>query len=118
MNISLETLRVPIKGIRTTVTIYHITDSHLCEWDQRDHPALQAHGRIRDDMFSNSHPGMLKACFREMLRIAQDGDAIILTGDIIDFPGAASIASKTTTAGRSAGGAIISAGRKFVSPST
>ena len=91
MKIEIENLQVPVRGLHAPVTIYHITDSHLCLWDDRDHPALQEFARTRDHMFSNGHPGMLEACFREMLRIAQDGDGVILTGDIIDFPGAANV---------------------------
>jgi len=91
VKIEIENLQVSVRGLPAPVTIYHITDSHLCLWDDRDHPALQEFARTRDQMFSNGHPGMLEECFREMLRIAQDGDAIILTGDIIDFPGAANV---------------------------
>ena len=89
MQPAVESICVPLKGLSAPLTVCHITDSHLCECDARDHEALQAYARQREDMFTRRHPGILTKRLREMIRLSQDADILVLTGDIIDFPSAA-----------------------------
>ena len=91
MTITEQKVRVPVRGLEAPCTVCHITDSHVSQCDGRDDETYNAHARVRDGMFSNGHPGALKAALMEMVGRADDADGVIFTGDIIDFPSRANL---------------------------
>ncbi len=91
MTVTEQTIRVPMPGLDRPVTVCQITDSHVSLADERDDDQYNAHARVRDGMFSNGHPGALEAALLDMIDRARDADAVVLTGDIIDFPSRANL---------------------------
>ena len=91
MTITEQIITAPIRGIERPVTVCHITDSHVSLCDGRDDERLNDHARERDGMFSNGHEGALEKALFGMADRARDADAVIFTGDIIDFPSKANI---------------------------
>ncbi len=85
---------VRIEGLRQPVTLLHLTDSHLTEVDARDPDALDS-GRRQRAHFAAYSPGGLPTLehFRRALAWSSEigADAVVLTGDIVDFPSVANL---------------------------
>ena len=85
---------IRIGGLPQPVTLLHVTDSHLTEVDARD-PAIVDAAEQRRRTFEALSPGGIapRTHFHQALARSRalTADAVILTGDIIDFPSAANL---------------------------
>ncbi len=82
---------IPVEGLRRTYRFAHITDAHLLLYDETETPARAAYAEPRVGLFSEN--GIRSEQRFEMLmqyvrEHAQELDAVIMTGDILDFPSA------------------------------
>jgi hypothetical protein len=91
-NVDETTIR--IQGLAQPVTLAHITDSHLCEVDDRDPAATEAATAIGDKFrnYSPTHDSM-RTVFQQVLQrcLASRPDCLLLTGDMVHFPTRANI---------------------------
>lgn len=80
---------IRIEGLTRPVTLAHITDSHLCEADERDPQACEA-ARVRAESFASHSPTKesMRVVFRQTLQRCRSAkpDCFILTGDMVHFP--------------------------------
>ena len=97
-----ETATIGVQGLRETVRMLHVTDSHIALVDGRDaehedvcKPIQEDFGRVRQD--SNGKDISTEETFDEtMTEAGQLGlDLVALTGDIVHFPAQASIECAT-----------------------
>ncbi len=98
MNRSFEGLkiaetRIEIPGLAAPTRLMHITDMHLTHTDERDAPRTHEIARERTRLFQRYADCPIRALFERIL--AQAGaagaDAVVLTGDIVDFPSRANL---------------------------
>lgn len=80
---------IRVGGLRRSLRILHLTDSHMAEGDERDPAAAEHVPRFRQ-LFQEHTPGGAPAreVFEGILAAAGDPrvDAAALTGDIVHFP--------------------------------
>ena len=85
---------IAIEGLARPVTLMHITDSHMVEWDARD-VQIEEDGRQKRESFMQRTPNNrpMSQLFIEQLDrgVAADVDAFLLSGDMIHFPAYAGI---------------------------
>ncbi len=80
---------IRIQGLARPLTVAHITDSHVCEADERDAAAVETAqvigGKFRN--YSPTHDSM-RTVFQRVLRdcLAARPDCLLLTGDMVHFP--------------------------------
>jgi len=79
---------IRIEGLVRPVTLAHITDSHVCEVDERD-PGALATLRGIGEKFRNYSPTResMRTVFRQVLQqcLAARPDCLLLTGDMVHF---------------------------------
>ena len=84
-----DTAQIAIEGLERPVTLMHITDSHMMEWDERD-ARVEEDGQQKRESFMDRTPGnvSMSRLFEERLEQGRQlgVDAFILTGDLIHFP--------------------------------
>jgi len=80
---------IRIEGLGRPVTLAHITDSHVCEVDERDHAAVAKATDIGEKFrhYSPTRESM-RTVFQQVLRqcLAAKPDCLLLTGDMMHFP--------------------------------
>jgi hypothetical protein len=86
---NVEETVIRIEGLARPVTLAHISDSHVCEVDERDPGAI---ARITDigEKFRNYSPAResMRTVLRQVLQgcLAAKPDCLLLTGDMVHFP--------------------------------
>lgn len=80
---------IRIEGLARPVTLAHITDSHVCEADDRDPDATET-ARTIGEKFRNYSPTHepMRIVFQNVLErcLAARPDCFLLTGDMVHFP--------------------------------
>ena len=101
------TATIRVEGLRRTVRVLHVTDSHICLIDQRNAEYLEKNTQYRDKfakyrMDAAGNPTHTEATFPETLLHPDHGavDLLALTGDIVHFPAAASLEAATAAIGK------------------
>ena len=104
-SITLHEFKISIKGVKKKI-IYHFSDLHLTEFDEFSDKAEIEKAkntaidweRIRREFAENfgepygeAQKQSGKTHFENLMAATEDGDALVLTGDIIDFPNMANM---------------------------
>lgn len=97
--------KIPLKGVAPKV-IYHISDVHLCEWDEFSTPDEKKRAIERSAEWDDTRRWFAETynepCekrqeipaakqYANLLSATADGDAVIFSGDTMDYISAASI---------------------------
>lgn len=88
---------IPITGIKKEYTFMHISDAHICSWDENSTEEEKALA-VRNSNFWKEESGVYAIPALEMqLEYADDisADAVILTGDAVDYYSESNIISLT-----------------------
>jgi len=97
--------KIPLKGIAPKI-IYHISDVHLCEWDENSTAEEKARAIERAAEWDDTRRWFAatynEPCekrqeipaakqYANLLSVTLDGDAVVFSGDIMDYVSAASL---------------------------
>lgn len=104
-SVTLHRFKIPLKGVKKKI-IYHFSDLHLTEFDELSDEAeaekakisTREWERIRREFaedfgepYGEAQKQSGKIHFQNLMNVAKDGDALVLAGDIIDFPNMANM---------------------------
>lgn len=91
MHITEESLEIP--GLTKEYTFLYVTDTHMVVPDEADSDKVEAYADLRFDEFQNEEDVSSAEQFGAWVEYAneQQADALLLGGDIIDYPSDANI---------------------------
>lgn len=104
-SIILHKFNIPVKGVKKK-TIYHFSDTHLTEYDSLSDAAEKekaikqtaAWENVRysfisayNEPFTDAQKITGKEHFENLIKLASEGDAVVMAGDILDYVNGANL---------------------------
>ncbi len=104
-SIVMHKFHIPVKGVKKKV-IYHFSDTHLTEYDSLSDTAEKEKAIKQTAAWENVRSGFASAYnepfeeaqkisgkehFENLLRVSQNGDAVVMAGDILDYVNGANL---------------------------
>ncbi len=104
-SIILHKFNIPVKGVKKK-KIYHFSDTHLTEYDsisdtaekERAIKQTAAWENVRsgfasayNEPYEEAHKISGKEHFENLIKLASDGDALVMAGDILDYVSGANL---------------------------
>lgn len=91
MNVAEEVIEIP--GLTKEYTFLYVTDTHIVVPDELDSDKVEEYADVRFDEFQNEEDVSSAEQFEEWMVYANENqvDALLLGGDIIDYPSVANI---------------------------